>query len=379
MKKRDILFLSSSATIDLAVLLSGIAELRDKHGWSVHIIGDIDSRKTLLKLLEFWNPDGCIVHCALDDKAFNAADFAGVPTVWLDRDPATLPPGALCVMQDARSVGTIAAKELLRYDLASYAFVDRADAPFWSKGRREAFKEAVELNRSPYFEFCEKGASSWTKRLSGFIRSLSRPAGLFCANDTVAADVISVASRAGIAIPEKLLVVGVDDVEAYCEALSPTLTSVRPSFAEEGRGAADLLAKRLANPRLKGVVKTFSAHEITLRQSTRRISSAKGGNIGLALEMIRRRAGEGVTVDEVVKLMECSRRSAEIRFKQYLHSSILDEIHSARIELAKKLISVGGAHISGLHLRCGFSSPATFRRVFKSVTGFSPQAYQKRS
>lgn len=374
MKEREILFLSSSATIDIAALLSGIAELRDKHGWSVHIIGDIDSRKTLLKLLEFWNPDGCIVHCALDDKAFNAADFAGVPTVWLDRDPATLPPGALCVMQDARSVGTIAAKELLRYDLASYAFIDRSDAPFWSKGRREAFKEAVELNRSPYFEFCEKGASSWTKRLSGFIRSLSRPAGLFCANDTVAADVISVASRAGIAIPEELLVVGVDDVEAYCEALSPTLTSVRPSFAEEGRGAADLLAKRLANPRLKGIVKTFSAHEITLRQSTRRIS-AKGGNIGLALEMIRRRASEGVSVGEVVKLMGCSRRSAEIRFKQYLHSSILDEIHSARIELAKKLISDGGAHIGGLHLRCGFDSPATFRRVFKSVTGLSPQAF----
>ena len=376
MKEREILFLSSSATIDIAALLSGIAELRDKHGWSVHIIGDIDSRKTLLKLLEFWNPDGCIVHCALDDKAFNAADFAGVPTVWLDRDPVTLPPGALCVMQDARSVGTIAAKELLRYDLASYAFIDRSDAPFWSKGRREAFKEAVELNRSPYFEFCEKGASSWTKRLSGFIRSLSRPAGLFCANDTVAADVISVASRAGIAIPEELLVVGVDDVEAYCEALSPTLTSVRPSFAEEGRGAANLLAKRLANPRLKGVVKTFSAHEITLRQSTRRIS-AKGGNIGLALEMIRRRASEGVSVGEVVKLMECSRRSAEIRFKQYLHSSILDEIHSARIELAKKLISDGGAHIGGLHLRCGFDSPATFRRVFKSVTGLSPQAFLK--
>lgn len=374
MKEREILFLSSSATIDIAALLSGIAELRDKHGWSVHIIGDIDSRKTLLKLLEFWNPDGCIVHCALDDKAFNAADFAGMPTVWLDRDPATLPSGALCVMQDARSVGTIAAKELLRYDLASYAFIDRSDAPFWSKGRREAFKEAVELNRSPYFEFCEKGASSWTKRLSGFIRSLSRPAGLFCANDTVAADVISVASRAGIAIPEELLVVGVDDVEAYCEALSPTLTSVRPSFAEEGRGAADLLAKRLANPRLKGIVKTFSAHEITLRQSTRRIS-AKGGNIGLALEMIRRRASEGVSVGEVVKLMGCSRRSAEIRFKQYLHSSILDEIHSARIELAKKLISDGGAHIGGLHLRCGFDSPATFRRVFKSITGLSPQAY----
>ena len=377
MKKNEILFLSSSATIDLAALLSGIAGLRDRYGWSVHIIGDIDSRRTLRKLLEFWKPDGCIVHCALRDKVFGAADFAGVPTVWLDRDPATLPRGSLCVMQDARSVGTVAAKELLRYDLASYAFVDRADAPFWSKGRRESFKEAVELNRSRYFEFCEKGVSMWTKRLSGFIRSLARPAGVFCANDTVAADVISVAARLGIKIPDELLVVGVDDVEAYCEALSPTLTSVRPSFAEEGRGAADLLAKRLANPRLKGIVKTFSAHEITLRQSTRRIA-AKGGNIGVALEMIRRRASEGVSVGEVVKLMGCSRRSAEIRFKQYLHSSILDEIHSARIELAKKLIADGGGQIGGLHLRCGFSATATFRRVFKSFTGVSPQDYQKK-
>ena len=113
---------------------------------------------------------------------------------------------------------------------------------------------------------------------------------------------------------------------------------------------------------------------MTRRQSTRRITT-RGGNIGLALEMIRRRAADGVTVGEVVKLMKCSRRSAEIRFKQYLHSSILDEIHSARIELAKKLISDGDGQIGGLHLRCGFSSPATFRRVFKSITGLSPQAY----
>ena len=56
-----------------------------------------------------------------------------------------------------------------------------------------------------------------------------------------------------------------------------------------------------------------------------------------------------------------------------------NEIHSARIELAKKLISDGGAHISGLHLRCGFSSPATFRRVFKSFAGVSPQGYRQKS
>ena len=186
------------------------------------------------------------------------------------------------------------------------------------------------------------------------------------------------ASRLGIEMPADMLVVGVDDVEEFCEVLSPTLTSVHPAFADAGLSAANLLASRLANPKLKGVVKTFEAKEITRRQSTRRIIT-KGGNIDLALEMIRRRAAEGVTVDEVVTLMGCSRRAAEIRFKHYLHSSILDEIHSARIELAKKIMSNESAKIGGLHLRCGFESPATFRRVFKSVTGLSPQAYQQKN
>ena len=378
MKKRDILFLSSSAQRDLTDILSGIVPTVDRNGWSVHVVGDIHSRKRLINLLKFWSPDGCIVHSGFNDGGIVPGDFGRIPVVWIDRDPATLPPSALCVIQDSRPAGTLAAKELLRYDLELYAFVDRADPQFWSKGRREAFRESVELNGKAYREFTEPDKSKWSRALKQFLLSLPRPCGLFCTNDTVAVEVMSQAAKLGIEIPEDMLVAGVDDVDAFCEAVSPTLTSVRPSFAAAGLAAAELLARRIANPRLKGVIKTFEAKEMTRRQSTRRITT-RGGNIGLALEMIRRRAADGVTVCEVVKLMKCSRRSAEIRFKQYLHSSILDEIHSARIELAKKLISDGDGQIGGLHLRCGFSSPATFRRVFKSFTGVSPQVYRQKS
>ena len=378
MNKYEILFLSSSAPRDLADILSGVASFSDRKGWNVHIIGDIHERNRLLELLEFWNPDGCIVHSGLDDGKIVPSDFGKIPVVWIDRDPATLPSSALCVIQDSRPAGTLAAKELLKHNLEAYAFVDRPNPQFWSKGRRDAFKKAVALNGRRYFEFGETSEAKWGKLLEGFLLSLPRPAGIFCTNDTVAVEVISMASRLGIEMPEDMLVVGVDDVEEFCEILSPTLTSVHPAFADAGLAAANLLARRLANPKLKGVVKTFEAREITRRQSTRRITT-KGGNIDLALEMIRRRAAEGVTVDEVVTIMGCSRRAAEIRFKHYLHSSILDEIHAARIELAKKIMSNESAKIGGLHLRCGFESPATFRRVFKSVTGLSPQAYQQKN
>ena len=86
-------------------------------------------------------------------------------------------------------------------------------------------------------------------------------------------------------------------------------------------------------------------------------------------------AAEGVTVDEVVSLMGCLRRAAELRFRQYLHSTILDEIHAARVELAKKIMLGGKFKIGGLHLRCGYSSPATYRRVVRDVAGVSPRGY----
>ena len=372
--KREILFLSSYAPMDLADLLSGIVSLREHHGCNVHIAGDVNSRKALRRLLGFWSPDGCIIHCGLRGNCFTPEDFGDIPTVWLDRDPATLPDCSLCVMQDARSVGLIAAKELLRHDLESYAFIDRPDPQFWAKGRRDAFKESVELNCRPYREFGETRRRWWSSRLPAFLSSLPRPAGVFCSNDVVAADVISAASRLGIAVPGDIAVVGVDDVEVYCESLTPTLTSVRPFFAAEGRAAADLLVAKLRNPRLKGVVKTLEAREITRRQSTRRVT-AKGGNIDLALELIRKQAADGLSVEDVVAAMGCSRRAAELRFRQYLHSTILDEIHSSRVEHAKKIMADGKAKIGDLHLRCGFASSATFRRVFKAIAGVSPQTY----
>lgn len=377
MNKYEILFLSPSAARDLSDILAGIVSFSNRKGWNVHIIGEIRRRSRVAELLEFWKPDGCIVHSGLDDGKIVAKDFGKIPVVWIDRDPATLPSSALCVIQDSRPAGTLAAKELLRHNLEAYAFVDRPNPQFWSKGRRDAFKKAVTLNGRRYFEFGERSEARWSKLLKDFLLSLPRPAGIFCTNDTVAVEVISMASRLGIEMPEEMLVVGVDDVEEFCEVLSPTLTSVHPAFADAGFSAVSLLARRFANPNLKGVVKTFEAREITRRQSTRRMTT-KGGNIGLALEMIRRRAAEGVTVKEVVALMGCSRRAAEMRFGHYLHSSILDEIHAARVELAKRLISNKSAKIGGLHRRCGFDSPATFRRVFKSITGLSPQAYRQK-
>ena len=377
MKNRTILLMAPSGPADLSAILAGIIAQREALDWTVRTMVAPASRLRLRRILEQARPDGCIVHCGLHGTRYREEDFGRVPVVWMDRDPADLGPDALCVVQDSHRAGRLAAAELLRYaDLAVFAFVDRAEPLFWSGERRDAFREEVEKAGRPYREFRVSSPRVWRRRLDAFLAALPRPAGVFCATDGTAGEVIEAGARLGIPIPAELAVVGVDDTEIFCESQTPTLTSVRASFTSAGRAAAQLLARKLANPRMKGAVASFEASGVTRRQSTRRVE-VRGTNFGKALEFIRRGAASGVGVDDVAAVMGCSRRNAEMLFRKWAGRTILGEIHAARIELAKRLLADGAIRLGTLHERCGFKSASTFRRVFTEFAGASPRAYAR--
>ena len=374
MKNRNIFLLSSSGPSELGAIAAGVIVQREAADWRLHTLPEPASRPQLARLLRA-KPDGCIVHCGQHGSRFREEDFGGVPVVWMDRDPAELGPNALCVVQDSHRAGRLAAAELLRHrDLVAFAFVDRHLPSFWSAERRDAFREEVAKDGRPFFEFSASDSRTWHRRIGGFLAALPRPAGVFCATDGTAGETMQAAARLGIPMPDELAVVGVDDLELFCEQQEPTLTSVRPPFVAAGRAAVQLLAQRLANPRMGGAVATFEATEITRRQSTRRIE-VRGARFGKALELIRRGAAAGVGVDDVAAALGCSRRSAEIRFRKWMGCTVLDAIHAARVDLAKRILADGMVRIGDLPSRCGFKSVATFRRVFSAVAGMSPRDY----
>ena len=374
MKNRNIFLLSSSGPSELGAIAAGVIVQREAADWRLHTLPEPASRPQLARLLRA-KPDGCIVHCGQHGSRFREADFGGIPVVWMDRDPAELGPRALCVVQDSRPAGRLAARELLRYaDLAAFAFADRAEPAFWADERRDAFRDEIVAAGRPYREFRDRNARQRRRRLAAFLAALPRPAGVFCANDGIAGEVLETAAALGIPMPDELAVVGVDDTEMFCEQQEPTLTSVRPPFVAAGRAAAQLLARRLANPRMGGAVATFEATEITRRQSTRRIE-VRGARFGKAMELIRRGAAAGVGVDDVAAALGCSRRSAEIRFRKWAGTTVLGAIHAARVDLAKRLLADGMVRVGDLPSRCGFKSAATFRRVFSAVAGMSPRDY----
>jgi LacI family transcriptional regulator len=93
------------------------------------------------------------------------------------------------------------------------------------------------------------------------------PDAIMCANDLLAVAAINVLRRRGIAVPDQVAVVGMDDTE-IAELVSPTLTSVDLGAVRRATAAAELLLDRLADrdgelPARRVVV----APSLTLRES----------------------------------------------------------------------------------------------------------------
>ncbi len=79
----------------------------------------------------------------------------------------------------------------------------------------------------------------------------NRPTAIFASNDQVAYDVLAIADKHGLRVPDDLSVVGFDDIppSAY---LRPSLTTVRQPFYEMGKRAAELLLSLLEVASLQG-------------------------------------------------------------------------------------------------------------------------------
>ncbi|SEW51990.1 helix-turn-helix domain-containing protein [Chitinophaga arvensicola] len=65
---------------------------------------------------------------------------------------------------------------------------------------------------------------------------------------------------------------------------------------------------------------------------------------------------------------------------QHAHKNFNEFVNSYRVDLFKEKLlqeEAGQLTFAGIAYDCGFSSPATFQRVFKQLTGMSPSAYRK--
>lgn len=249
-----------------------------------------------------------------------------------------------------------------------------------SRERRETFAKLVLMNGRRLHVFRESSAACEmavrVKELSDWLVSLPRPCGVFAANDNQAVTVLSACQAVGLSVPDEIAVVGVDDIPALCDSATPTCSSVRRDNDRAGELAGELLHDLMSGTVGEGLCRKYGVLRLTRRESTRRIPGMDK-RVARAIEFIRRHACDGIGPSEVFSEMGCSRSLANLRFRQNTGHSILDEIHSVRLEKVKDLLSRKDIVLSALPDFSGYASLSDLRRVFRQRIGCTIVDYRR--
>jgi LacI family transcriptional regulator len=347
---------------------------RDRAGKS-----GVKGRDDIRKLVAFWKADGCIVECGNEPTTFMAADFSPLPTVFLDRHPDTIEPGTVCVSSDVEAVASSAAQVLLELGFGDYAYVGWLEPVMWSEEREARFAEIVRLNGKAFHSFPKPARRISDRRLHtqlvAWLAHLPRPCGICAANDYVARIVLDACVQLRIAVPAEMAVVGVDNEDRICENTRPTLTSVLPDNDRAGYIAAELLDGLMKGDRPKS--RMFGVLTVVRRQSTCRYRRSDA-RVLAAVETIRRQACEGLSAKAVIDGMGCSRRLAEMRFREVTGHSILDEITDVRLANARMMLRDPRKTVEMVAASCGYNSTVALRKAFLSHLGEPLSAWRER-
>ena len=335
-----------------------------------------DSLATLASTLR---PDGVLVYGhAVSSADLRSAIGKSVPAVFVTSDGQSDDPRASFVDRDPESIADAAARTFLFQagGVGEFAFVPVSPDSDWSRARGEAFARRAAAAGKRFHRF-DAGAGApgdesperppLAVRLGRWLEALPKPCCLLAANDLVAESVLWIAAKSGIAVPDDLAVIGVDNRPHVCEATTPTLTSVKNDIQAELRVSADMLDAWLASPSAPPPPRRLvPADGVELRASTR---LARDRRVAAALEFIRLHAcEEGFGPRAVVASMGISRTVADKLFRTGLGRTILDEIHARRLERAKGLL-LSGIAPDAVGALCGYASHQDFRRVFRNRVG----------
>jgi DNA-binding LacI/PurR family transcriptional regulator len=212
------------------------------------IVDDEPSRRQLVNFLRQGHVDGVVlVSTHSDDPLPAALAEAGVAAVLFARPSEPLP--ISYVELDQRAGVFLAVDHLVGLGRRRIATVSGPlDTPP-GRERLAAFRDRLAhhgLTESTCVEgdFTQAGGASAMREL---LASAPDTDAVFVASDLMALGAVSVLHRSGVAIPDRMAVVGFDDSSAALSC-DPPLTTVRQAVESMAAQAAELLLEQIAAP-----------------------------------------------------------------------------------------------------------------------------------
>jgi LacI family transcriptional regulator len=357
-------------------LLRGIMAYAREHGpWSLslseHNRGDRPPGS-----LSNWRGDGIIAR--IENQAIaDALRKAKIPTV--DVSAARLLPSLPWFETDDAAFAGIAAEHLLERGFKNFGFC--GDARFnWSNWRSEHFENFIRSSARRCFIYKPSrrfalNDEAQTDDIAAWVRDLPKPVGIMACYDLRGRQVLDACRRSGVAVPDEVAVIGVDNDELLCELSDPPLSSVIPNTHRTGYEAAALLDAMMSGRRVIGQTHLIPPIGIAIRQSTD-VLAIEDRNVARAVRHIRQHACDGINVQDVLKAVPHSRRLLENRFKKLIGRTPHEEILRVQLDRVKKLLSETDLSLEQIAERAGFSHVEYLSVVFKKKVGMPPSRFR---
>jgi LacI family transcriptional regulator len=362
-------------------ILWGVSQYLQENGpWTIYI----EQRSVGERAppwLKTWDGDGIISRLAPQQALELRA--RGMPTVDLnDQGPGPSRPD---IRSDHRAEGALAAEHLLERGFTSFAFFGYPRFS-WSGECQSGFAARLQAagHSCQHYGRAQRVSwdhqqSSWESEVEGvaqWIQSLPKPLGLMACNDFRGIQALDACRRAGIAVPEQVAVIGVDNEELVCKLAYPPLSSVVPNARSIGYEAAALLDRLMNGEPEPTVPMAIPPLEVITRLSTD-VNAITDPDVAAAMLFIRENACRGIRVDDVLAQVPVSRSVLQRRFRNLLGRSIHAVIAGVRIDRTKQLLVETDLPLSVIAERTGFSHVEYLCAAFRQVFGLPPGAYRR--
>ena len=208
------------------------------------------------------------------------------------------------------------------------------------------------------------------------VEALPKPIGLLAATDGLAVQVMAACEDLGVAVPERVALIGVDNDLCRCLTAPVTLTSIDANAERVGYEAAALLDRLMDGHRPPPCPIDVPPAGIVERESTNTMA-ADDPEVAAALRFIYRRFAEPITVADVGEQASVSLRTLQARFTRTLGRGILDVLNGRRVDAAQRLLLAGKPKLRAVAEAAGFGEPVRLIRAFRKHTGTTPREFAK--
>ena len=284
------------------------------------------------------------------------------------------------ILCDNAAIARLAAETLAGKGFENFAFVGERSGIHWSVARERVFADEIARRGFPcrVYPTDEGGGAEDGRRLQNWLRALPRPTALFAAYDIRARQVLDACHAAGLAVPDDIAILGVDDDEVICETATPALSSIPLSMADAGFRAAELLDRVMSTGRRpRGAADIiFTGTHVVARRSTARDAVADA-LVRRCRALMEANVGRPFNVADLVASLGVSRRTLETRFRAATGRSLNDEITELRIRRAKTMLAKSALPQSAIAAACGFCDASHLNVIFRRHCGAPPSAFRE--